>query len=55
MLDDTLVLFTTEFGRTPFTQTARIRLGGDATTIGMAFRLDGGRWAQARRCDRRNR
>ena len=32
MLDDTLVLFTTEFGRTPFTQSAADVVGRAATT-----------------------
>ena len=36
MLDDTLVLFTTEFGRTPFTQSAADVVGAAATTTNTA-------------------
>ena len=59
MLDDTLVLFTTEFGRTPFTQSAadKVGTGRDHNQYGFS-RLAGRRGAEARprlRRDRRHR
>jgi hypothetical protein len=44
MLDDTLVLFTTEFGRTPFTQSAAnvVGLGRDHNQYGFTVWLAGG-------------
>ena len=59
MLDDTLVLFTTEFGRTPFTQSAAdvVGKGRDHNQYGFT-RVAGRRRAQARhrlRLDRRDR
>jgi hypothetical protein len=43
MLDDTLVLFTTEFGRTPFTQSAAdvVGLGRDHNQSGFSVWLAG--------------
>ena len=43
MLDDTLVLFTTEFGRTPFTQSAAnvVGLGRDHNQYGFSVWLAG--------------
>jgi len=48
-LDDTLVLFTTEFGRTPFTQSAADQVGKGATTISMASPSGSPAPAEARR------
>ena len=45
MLDDTLVLFTTEFGRTPFAQSAANIVGGGAITIKRVFGMAGRRRA----------
>jgi hypothetical protein len=44
MLDDTLVLFTTEFGRTPFTQSAadQVGTGRDHNMYGFSVWLAGG-------------
>jgi uncharacterized protein (DUF1501 family) len=44
MLDDTLVLFTTEFGRTPFTQSAadKVGEGRDHNRLGFSVWMAGG-------------